>query len=98
MTAALAGAALGLSAVPAAAWPLPLTTDEHTFLDFTRGTFPGNDDQLLLAGRQACRLLYTGQSAQATVDTTAATYGATPQQATGLVGAARNTMCTQAPG
>ena len=53
---------------------------------------------LLLAGNQACRMLYTGQGTQATIDTTAATYGASPQQAAALVGAARSTMCTQAPG
>lgn len=98
MTAMVAAGALGLSAAPASAWPIPLTADDTNFLNATRGNFPGNDDQLLLAGRQACRMLYTGQGAQATIDATAATYGASPQQAGSLVGAARNTMCTQAPG
>lgn len=77
---------------------IPLTADDTNFLNATRGNFPGDDDQLLLAGRQACRLLYTGQGAQATIDATAATYGASPQQAAGLVNAARGTLCTQAPG
>lgn len=97
-TAAAAGALLGLAAPPAGAWPIPLTADQTNFLNATRGGFPGNDDQLLLAGNQACRMLYTGQGTQATIDTTAATYGASPQQAAALVGAARSTMCTQAPG
>lgn len=98
VTATLAAGALGLSTAPAGAWPIPLTADDTNFLNATRGNFPGNDDQLLLAGRQACRMLYTGQGAQATIDATAASYGASPQQAAGLVGAARSTMCTQAPG
>jgi hypothetical protein len=51
-----------------------------------------------LAGKQACRLLYSGQSAQVVVDATAAQYGASPGQAAGLVSAARGTMCTAAPG
>ncbi len=97
-TVAIAGGLLGLGAAPAGAWPIPLTADETNFLNATRGNFPGNDDQLLLAGKQACRLLYTGQGNQGAVDATAATYGATPAQAASLVGAARSTMCTQAPG
>jgi uncharacterized protein DUF732 len=51
-----------------------------------------------LAGKQACRLLYTGQSASAVIGTTAAQYGASADQAVGLVNAARSTMCTQALG
>lgn len=95
---AIAGGILGLAAAPAGAWPIPLAADDINFLNATRGNFPGNDDQLLFAGKQACRLLYTGQGAQATIDATAAQYGASPDQAAGLVGAARRTMCTQAPG
>ncbi|MBX9918908.1 MAG: DUF732 domain-containing protein [Mycolicibacterium frederiksbergense] len=96
--AVVGGGLLGLAVAPAGAWPIPLTAVENDFLNATRGNFPGNDDQLLLAGKQACRMLYTGQGVQAAIDSTAATYGASPQQAGGLVGAARNTMCTQAPG
>ena len=59
---------------------------------------PGDDDQLLLAGKQACRLLYTGQPASAVIASTAAQYGAGPDQAATLVNAARGTYCTQAPG
>ncbi len=40
---------------------------------------PGDDDQLLLAGKQACRLLYTGQPSQAVIDTTTAQFGADPR-------------------
>lgn len=94
----VAGALLGAATGPAAAWPIPLSADEINFLNGVRGNFPGNDDQLLLAGKQACRLLYTGQSAQAVIDATAGQYGASPAQAASLVGAARGTMCTQAPG
>ncbi|KWX60696.1 DUF732 domain-containing protein [Mycobacterium sp. NAZ190054] len=86
------------AAAPAAAWPIPLTADQVNYLNSVRGNFPGNDDQLLLAGKQACRLLYTGQPAQAVIDTIAGQYGATRDQAAGLTSAARGTMCTQAPG
>jgi hypothetical protein len=45
-----AGTLLGFSAIPAAAWPLPLTTDQIQFINGARGAgFPGDDDQLLLA-------------------------------------------------
>ncbi len=101
VTAALAAAAmLGATATagPVSAWPLPLSLDEVNYLNAVRGNFPGDDDQLLLAGKQACRLLYTGQGAQAVIDSTAGQYGASQGQAAGLVSAARGTMCTQAPG
>lgn len=97
-TALAAGAMLGAAVSPAAAWPLPLTSDDTNYLNAVRGNFPGNDDQLLLAGKQACRLLYTGQPASAVIATTAAQYGAGTDQAATLVNAARGTMCTQAPG
>lgn len=99
IAATLAAAAVATAvATPAAAWPIPLSADEVNFLNGVRGNFPGNDDQLLLAGKQACRLLYTGQPAQAVIDATAGQYGANPAQAAGLVNSARSTMCTQAPG
>lgn len=91
------GAAFGVAA-PAAAWPIALTAEDIRYLDATRGAFPGNDDQLLLVGKQMCRLLYTGQPAQAVIDSTAAQYGASPAQASVVLNAARGTMCTQAPG
>lgn len=92
-----AGALLGTSVAPAAAWPIPLTAEDNAYLNATRGNFPGNDDQLLTAGRQACRLLYTGQPAHAVIDSIAAQYAATPAQASTVVSAARGTYCTQAP-
>ncbi|OBG38708.1 MULTISPECIES: DUF732 domain-containing protein [Mycolicibacter] len=95
-TAIAAGAMLG--AAPAIAWPIPYTAEDIRYLDATRGNFPGDDDQLLLAGKQVCRQLYTGQSAGAVTDQVAAQYGASPEQAATVVRAARNTMCTQAPG
>jgi hypothetical protein len=97
-TALAAGAMMWAATAPAAAWPLPLTSDDTNYLNAVRGNFPGDDDQLLLAGKQACRLLYTGQPASAVIDSTAAQYGASPDQAAGVVNAARGTMCTQAPG
>lgn len=97
-TALAAGAMLVAAAGPANAWPLPLTSEDTNYLSAVRGNFPGPDDQLLLAGKQACRLLYTGQPASAVVDSTAAQYGASRDQAAGLVNAARGSMCTQAPG
>ncbi len=94
----VAGALLGAATAPAAAWPIPLTDVDYRYLDSVRGHFPGNDDQLLLVGRQACRLLYTGQPASAVIDTIAGQYGAPRDQAAGVVAAARSTFCTQAPG
>lgn len=92
------GALLAGTAAPAAAWPLPLTSDQTKFLNSARGNFPGDDDQLLLAGTQACHLLYSGQPASAVINATADQYGASPDQAASLVRAARGTLCTQAPG
>lgn len=92
-----AGVMLG-SAGPAVAWPIPYTAEDIRYLDATRGNFPGDDDQLLMAGKQVCRQLYTGQPAGAVTDQVAAQYGASPEQAAVVVRAARSTMCTQAPG
>jgi hypothetical protein len=97
-TALAVGAMLVAASAPAAAEPLPLTSDDINFLSAVRGNFPGDDNQLLIAGKQACRQLYTGQPVQAVIDSTAGQYGVSPDQASRLVRAARNTMCTQAPG
>lgn len=94
-----AGTLLGTATAPAAAYPLPLTAEDTTYLNAARGSgFPGDDDQLFMAGRLACRLLYTGQSSSAAADSLAAQFGASPGQAAGVVSAARGTYCTQAPG
>jgi hypothetical protein len=95
-TALAAGTMLGAAAATASAWPLPMTSDDINYLNAVRGAFPGDDDQLLMAGKQACRLLYTGQPRQAVIDSTGGQYNASPDQAAALVSAARGTMCTQA--
>lgn len=93
-----AGVLLGATAAPASAWPMPLTSEDQSFLNSARGNFPGDDDQLLIVGRQMCRMLYTGQPAQSVIDSMAAEYNATPGQAATVLRAARGTYCTQAPG
>ncbi|OLP02224.1 hypothetical protein BVU76_11280 [Mycolicibacterium porcinum] len=92
------GTLFGATAPQAAAWPIPLTSEDNTYLKATRGVFPGDDDQLLLVGREMCRLLYTGTPAQAVIDQMAGQYAATPQQAAVALRAARRAYCTQAPG
>ena len=89
---------LGAAVAPATAGPLPLTSQDVNYLNAVRGTFPGDDDQLLLVGKQMCHGLYTGQPASAVIEAAAAQYGASPAQAAGVLSAARGTMCTQAPG
>ncbi len=93
-----AGALLSATGATAGAWPIPLTDVDYRYLNATRGVFPGDDDQLLMAGRQICRLLYTGQHTQDAIDAMVGQYGATPDQAAVAVRAARSTYCTQAPG
>jgi hypothetical protein len=97
-TALAVGALVGASGGTAAAWPIPLTHDQVSYLNATRGSFPGDDDTVLMAGEFACRLLYTGQSPSAAIDQVAAQYGADPGQAAGALHAARGTLCRQAPG
>ena len=99
VAAAMAAAALlGTTVAVASAWPLPLTADQVRFLNGARGNFPGDDDTLLIVGNQMCRGLFTGQSAQAVIDSAAGTYGASPDQAALVLRAARGTLCTSAPG
>lgn len=92
------GGMLGAVAAPAGAYPLPLTSEDVNYLNAVRGVFPGDDDTLLIVGRQMCRQLYTGQPAAAVIDATASEYGASPDQATVALRAARGAYCTQAPG
>lgn len=98
--AAIAAAAgtLGAVAGPASAYPIPLTNDDTRFLNMTRGKFPGDDDQLMVAGRQVCQMLYAGRGASGAIDQLAADYGTGPKEADIVVRAARGTYCTQAPG
>ncbi|OMC40194.1 hypothetical protein A5740_24605 [Mycobacterium sp. GA-1841] len=98
MAALVFGAVFGAAAPEAGAWPITLTAEDQSFLNATRGVFPGDDDQLLTVGRQMCRLLYTGTPAQAVIDQMAAQYGASPDQAGVALRAARRSYCTQAPG
>ena len=94
-----AGAMSSATAAPAYAWPIPLTPDQNNYLSRAHGSgFPGDDDQLLIAGNQACHLLYSGQPASAVIDSKAGEYGASPEQAAALVQSARGTMCKRAPG
>jgi hypothetical protein len=93
-----AGGLLAATAAPAFAWPIPLTWEDNNYLGAVRGAWPTDDDTLLMAGRGACHLLYTGSGTQGAIDGTAAQYGASPDQAAVVVRAARGTYCTQAPG
>ncbi len=91
--AVLSGGAVALGAAGgvgvAGAWPTPITPEMQRFIDNARAAgAPGDDDALLSQGYLACRMLYTGQGAGAAE---AATSPA-------VVGAARGTLCTQAPG
>ena len=94
----MAGVLLGATAAPASAWPIPLTPDQNSYLNAARAAgFPGDDDALVMAGEQACRLLYSAQRAPAVTDAITAQFGADLGQAAGIVRAARGTLCTQAP-
>ena len=94
-----AGAVLSAAAGTASAWPIPITGQQQSFINQARGAgFPGDNDQVLTAGLQACRLLYTGQGTQGAAATLAGQYGTSPEQAAALVSAAHGIMCTQAPG
>lgn len=92
-----AGALLGGAAATASAYPIPLTWEDDNYLSAVRGVWPTDDDTLLMAGRWACRQLYTGSGTQGAIDGTVAQYGATPDQAAVVVRAARGSYCTQAP-
>lgn len=99
LIAGMLSAAAVMSSATAGAWPIPLTGEEQRMIATARGAgFPGDDDTIMLAGRQACQFLYTGQSRQQVIDGMVGRYGATPQQANSLVNAAKGTICTQAPG
>lgn len=93
----VAGALLGAATTTAGAWPIPLTDVDNNFLNSARGAFPASDDQLLTMGRYGCRLLYTGSTVEDAVNNLAASNGASPDQARGVLNAATGTLCTQAP-
>lgn len=94
-----AGGLLWTAVGTAWAWPVPITGEQLSFINQSRNAgFPGDDDQVLTAGLQACRLLYTGQGTRGAAGTLAGQYGTSPEQAAALVSAAHGIMCTQAPG
>ena len=74
-TARAVGALMGAAAARSAARPTRLTAAQITFVHAVYGNFPGYDDQLLLAGVQACRQLCTGQPTSAVIGATATQYG-----------------------
>ena len=92
-----AGALLSGTAATASAWPIQLTQQDYNFLNSVRPVFPRDDDTLLMAGRGACRVLYTGGGTQAAIDQVVGQFGATPDQAAVVVNAGRANYCTQAP-
>lgn len=98
IAATVAGAALlsGTTAT-ASAWPIPLTSEDDNYLGAVRGAWPVDDDTLLMAGRGACHVLYTGGGTQAAIDQVIGQFGATPEQAAVVVSAGRGNFCTQAP-
>ncbi|WP_174814676.1 DUF732 domain-containing protein [Mycolicibacterium agri] len=75
---------------------------DHAFATHRRRLAANVKDGIIrgtkMAGRGACRLLYTGSGTQGAIDATAAQYGASPDQAAAVVNAARANFCTQAPG
>ncbi|WP_071289142.1 DUF732 domain-containing protein [Mycolicibacterium llatzerense] len=100
VVAAAAGTVLFGTTSPAArAWPIPITPEEQNYINRAHATgFPGDDDQMLMAGRQSCQLLYSGTRAAAAANEIAGRYNADPGQAAALVRVARGILCTQAPG
>lgn len=99
VSAAAAGVLLGAAAGTAAAWPTPLTSDQIRYVNSARASFPGaDDDTLMLVGSQMCRGLYTGKHAPDVIGEASASYGISPEQAAGVLSAARGSLCTQAPG
>jgi hypothetical protein len=97
-TALAVGALIGAAAAPAAASPEQPTPEEVNFLNAVRGTYPGDDRQLVEKGEQACTMLaYTGQP-ESWVSGQLAAQGASPDQAARLVSAAHDIVCPYLPG
>lgn len=96
--AAAAGVLLGTATGIAAAWPTPLTDLQIQYVNSARASFPASDDTLMMMGMQMCRGLYTGKHAPDVIGEASGAYGASPEQAAGVLAAARGALCTQAPG
>jgi len=74
-----AGALLGIGAGTAAAWPIPITPEEQNVINRGHAAgWPGDDDGVLMAARQACQALMTGQGTQGATDMLAGMYNADP--------------------
>jgi hypothetical protein len=98
-TALAVGALLGVAAAPAAASPTHPTPEEITFLNVVRGNFPGDDHQLVTVGEQVCTMLaYRMVPPSDLPGLIANQYGASPEQAAGLVRAAHDIICPYLPG
>jgi hypothetical protein len=97
-TALAVGAWLGAAAAPAVASPTHPTPEEITFLNVVRGTFPGDDHQLVTVGEQVCMMLAYRMVPPADLPGHLANqYGASPEQAANLVNAAHGIICPYLP-
>ncbi|SUA31689.1 Uncharacterised protein [Mycolicibacterium fortuitum] len=95
---ATAGVLLEATIGTASAWPTPLTAEQLRYINSARASFPADDDTLMLVGSQMCRGLYTGKHAADVIGEASSSYGISPEQASGVLSAARGALCTQAPG
>ena len=94
-----AGVLLGTATGTAGAWPIPITPEEQGVINRGHAAgFPGDDDQVLMAARQACQALMTGKGTQGATDMLAGMYHTDPGTARALVGIAHGTLCTSARG
>jgi Protein of unknown function (DUF732) len=97
-TALAVGASLGPATAPAVATPEHPTPEETNFVNAVRGTFPGDDYQLITVGDQACMMLAYRMVPPADLPGHLATqYGASPEQAANLVDAAHGIICPYLP-
>lgn len=97
--AAGAGVLLSASGGTAGAWPIPITPEEQGVINRGHAAgWPGDDDAVLMAARQACQALMTGQGTQGATDSLVGMYGADRGVARQLVNIAHGTLCTSARG
>ncbi|MGB8407141.1 MAG: DUF732 domain-containing protein [Mycobacterium sp.] len=93
------GVLLSVGAGTAGAWPIPITPEEQGVINRGHAAgWPGDDDAVLMAARQACQALMTGQGTQGATDALVGMYGADPGVARQLVNIAHGTLCTSARG
>lgn len=97
-TALMFGGMAVAAAAPAVAHPDNPTPEEVNFLNVVRGTFPGDDRQLVETGEQVCTLLaWAGMPEPAVSDLLVSQRGATPEQASNLVRVAHDIVCPYIP-